>query len=1602
MATPDENSRIANLIGLPIPEWALKQIKTRSNKNSLDTRSNGLDNSNIIYLANKTGWIKLVSSININSQDISQRLRSIYHIEETNSFMLAKQFILFGGTLAYDKNKDNYSLRSGLDSYNVLGKDEISYYGYKPMPGITGVTIKTLGKLGSFRQAEVKFRASDKYQLDILDILYLRLGYTMFLEWGQTFYYKDGNDTLHKSEDVSINPFEVALDKDTLRRKIASKIRETEGNYDAMLGMVTNFNFTMTQDGGYDCSITLTSIGILGDATRINVFANLTANLNKELSQLVNSINKLIENKAQKDFEKLQRETAQAIKDSQPFKPVDKLDSYPPCVKSTFGTSPIELTDKEYPKRLLKVNDQDRNVYTYAMIGTVNGIEYLFYLDQNNDNSGKLQTADKLGTTGTYECKGLQLLIQIGNNPLIQSTEGTFADIIGKYIPYDVRKTGDLSENPLSRTIGSGNISVNTKGKQVYWIPNSKTDLDIYSKTAPDGKYYDKNYFASDPLIKQPYIAFEFNKSFIPIESIELPDIQQGFLKAAITMFTPIDNGGKYKVNAKLNINYLNSLPAFNPEINAKNTNFNAQLTANNTATSTLLPGLNPTGTSKVDVIDILTSRDTYKSSLNKIVFVNNDVKNKSFYESSVFVADNKNNQYAAKTQNKINLTYEYTFDDGKRVYFISLTHPADTDNILNREVEKDKIPYILDEVAISTDNDLVRNQIRTALSSTELEWSVASINPKTFTFELFTVIEVIKNVKATNSGNNLTTIVSDVLYSLPILITTNDPSIITSIAADTDVTLRKPTDFVNPTGTSQNTTPTIGSIANVAQPEKPITLDVKVVQEENALKFRSAIEIMLRIVQINTYEQAVIKNGEQIISGDLKKNHVEGPQTPSTRLLYTKLFSDGIFSNFFNRLLDNNIKPSYKEYTSATQLDRFMYDSAYGFHRGLLSNKAQIPENPDEKKKFEDQYLVKYSELMQTYLIPFIQSQNLIEGSGLNYPVYIPLGFFIMMLNHIGTLYVNDRIEGEKPSIRTDIPLYYIDFNPESNMCLSSPIQFTADPYKFLIPMQGTTAEYKKMFPSNIDTKDFWDRDKTGDTISGIIPKFRTSNKSGDSAEISSFRGKTMNVLVSIDYLLQIINVHTAKDSSNSVYLKPMLEEVISDMNKSLGNYNMLRVGFDDAADCFFIADDQLIPDSGMIQKDKSSDFNIPLLGKKSIAKSFDIKTEVSSKLANVLAISANSDAGSQANGGTDGSDYGIYNLNYFDRYKKIVTSINDADISGSFVKADAAAQKAASLFDSSIRTYYTVGASKDSTSENMIGNTVNYYIELMAKVKNKNEGTRASSVIPISLNLSMDGMSGLNIGQAFTVDDALIPYRYTAITEGKPNKVGFIILGVDHEFSANVWTTSIRTGMYYVKNTSDYKGAINTTEKILPQSQAQISSDTNTFIDKTPWSAAFISYVMSNAGFTSFPVSAAHVNYLNGLKNNQDFQMLDPNDTKVQMQVGDLVAYNRNNNTNTYNTSPWRGESHVNIVVDVVGTKVNVIGGNVSQRVAYDNSYENGKSKPNVFVIVRPINIDKAKKAADIAKQQRNSWLKLTETQLDAQVFLRDYYRTVNLTLP
>jgi hypothetical protein len=264
-----DTTKISNILGTKIPKWLLDQLNYRSIQNSQDTR----DNNNILYLANKTAWIRVVSSIDIVNQFDLDYFRRVVGDTIKDKSDLAKQFVLFGGTSKYLGN-NSYGLRSGLGkdgAYGILGDEEIKKYGYRPMPGITNVTIETLGKLGSLRQATINFRCWDKAQLDIIDALYFKLGFTMFLEWGNTYFYKAGNpDKLESTELYSIDPFRLNLTKEEIALQITKNMRESEGNYDGMLGMVTNFNFSYNQDGGYDCSLRLMGLGVLGDAIKIN------------------------------------------------------------------------------------------------------------------------------------------------------------------------------------------------------------------------------------------------------------------------------------------------------------------------------------------------------------------------------------------------------------------------------------------------------------------------------------------------------------------------------------------------------------------------------------------------------------------------------------------------------------------------------------------------------------------------------------------------------------------------------------------------------------------------------------------------------------------------------------------------------------------------------------------------------------------------------------------------------------------------------------------------------------------------------------------------------------------------------------------------------------------------------------------------------------------------------------------------------------------------------------------------------------------------------------------------------------------------------------
>ena len=131
----------------------------------------------IQYLNSRNSWIRMSSSVNVNG---------------TNN--LAKQYILLGGTL------DNGKLRSGVGgqdkAYSNLSPSGKPYgqidgkpatagaAGLRPMPGITSIDVKSKSAYGSLREVVINFQCWNIQQLEDLEVLYMRPGYTVLIEWG--------------------------------------------------------------------------------------------------------------------------------------------------------------------------------------------------------------------------------------------------------------------------------------------------------------------------------------------------------------------------------------------------------------------------------------------------------------------------------------------------------------------------------------------------------------------------------------------------------------------------------------------------------------------------------------------------------------------------------------------------------------------------------------------------------------------------------------------------------------------------------------------------------------------------------------------------------------------------------------------------------------------------------------------------------------------------------------------------------------------------------------------------------------------------------------------------------------------------------------------------------------------------------------------------------------------------------------------------------------------------------------------------------------------------------------------------------------------------
>lgn len=1265
---------LSNVIGTPFSENVLEQLYQRAARNSTTIRSN----EEVLFLANKSAWVRLISSVDIDLDNTinnsttatSTDLTKYYErlgINDTSNYpdgtSLAKRWILEAGTSI--NNGNSIDLRSGIGEEGAYGLGGIEQQGYRPMPGLTSVQIDTAGRLGSLRIANINFKVWNMNQLNVIEALYFRLGYSMLLEWGHTQYFTNKSDFVAGNVYGIDNPFIGGLRKENIQQQIAIKARKTDGNYDGMLGIVSNFTWSFNQEGGYDCTVKLIGLGAVMDTMRINQAYTLPNGLIKKY----------------KDAQKLiaaQQAAAAAAAYAAAHPPPQQTGGAGAAVVFTPPVPPknagelFTIAQTYDPTQVSGITlDDFKNKFAFYSATDYNWPQYynsaqdFYFKSTNATNASELNSK----TYGLF----------LGKEGYVNFRSRSPVNLIGSTLYLDMAAISSFYN--AYRNINNDNLTQDSidEFNASNYTDDAGTGTTVY-------------------LTEQISWALNRNlsNSFLDFTTVDKSNTTYGGMVSVVQAKVGVAGNTKLKdFFIKLDYPGVPGVPATDP------------------ATGNIIGTYTPSRTQVFKAIDdfFIGARATSVGALANSKF---------------------------KITNIETGTVQVIYNDKTLGTPPSLPTTANIPDNLKGSI-------IVTAKATITVKDVDPPFIQT-IGGPGLGFQRANLPKKDITFDI------------TIKFNNLA------------FIEAIDPPPPTTPATNTAAA-----------GNAGNT----NGATNTADTD----------QTNEA--FESALTAMLAYVK--TVTQA----------GNAKNLKVVGLPKPFNLIDATKKFyQEGV-------LHDVDFTPQVKPFVPITQSEPFDLTkyAQKGFNASLMADPDLYGDIPP----------VDFSEMSKSYLIQYGQGGQASTDIAAS-RVYITLGYLLAFLNNMCLIYDNTKDLSTTPQAnpggtgKDKRPYVYIDFNPETNFCLTSPQQLSVDPLKCLIPFAGDDKDYAAIYQPDMFkalTKPF----KTTDNyLATRLPDFRTSN-----AKAGRYQGKIMNILLDVDYLIQTAHNFATSDAEHSVNLKRYLEAIMLDVNKALGNFNIFRVAYLDESNTIQIRDDQYAPnlDSNSIldreyYKNRYYNFKqvqgiyggaditslrygqLPIFGALSIARSFQFKTNLSTKLSSMIAISAQAETGSV--NAKDPSPLAHLNKGYVDRYKPRIQNPSAGASKATLKKGENNDEAAANAFNTHIKSVY----GNLALNADIIETAKNYYIERSALVKTGDPITAAAPFIPADLEITIDGIGGIIMGQAFTIPEERMPMTL----RGTDNitKVGFIVAGLTHTLDNNEWLTKIKGQMIKLRDNTAY----------------------------------------------------------------------------------------------------------------------------------------------------------------------------------------------------
>lgn len=281
--------------------------------------------------------------------------------------------------------------------------------------------------------------------------------------------------------------------------------------------------------------------------------------------------------------------------------------------------------------------------------------------------------------------------------------------------------------------------------------------------------------------------------------------------------------------------------------------------------------------------------------------------------------------------------------------------------------------------------------------------------------------------------------------------------------------------------------------------------------------------------------------------------------------------------------------------------------------------------------------------------------------------------------------------------------------------------------------------------------------------------------------------RGDTsiLNIYLEINYVLRVLNTVNNQSASQRTVLN-FVETLISGLSSTLGEINEFGLHYEEEEFLYYLVDRRLTPN-----KNNLANSLLNITGLKSTVTNISLSSKLSPNIASMIAISAQA---SNTDVGQDVENMFRWNQGLEDRIVKERNVIGKETLE---IKKNRVLNSATQLS----RGIQEFNRSKNYNVDNIDG-LKNVHKEVMQYLvreeTNRTAQAGPAGIIPFDLDITLDGIGGVKIGQAFTLNEGILPEKYNGV-------VGFIITGISHVVQNNKWNTDIKAQTIIVGKRSE-----------------------------------------------------------------------------------------------------------------------------------------------------------------------------------------------------